>query len=324
MTKNHICIFLFITFVIVNISYARDNINIIEKTNLSLNHDYQRAKRLVPYYKFPEYFKNYGKKISREELSRQIKEAILNTKSTMVDLGFSELKKIILECLNIEFLLEDINSRSLMVTTIEETDHGEYIEKKLLFEDKVIGIFDVLILIPKQISKQLPAIIGLHGHGESSVDFRDKYGGIEFVQNGFIVIMPSFRAMNGDKEEFKLSEMLMLEGFTLMGIRVYEVLLLVKYLINHDNVDNSRIGVIGHSGGGSVANLVFRISDFIKVKFSDKPADSLKGWVDRIENLEPYPASSIHCETVPCLSYYREAIEKDNCTDIIGCLELDR
>ncbi|GAI30121.1 unnamed protein product, partial [marine sediment metagenome] len=77
---------------------------------------------------------------------------------------------------------------------------------------------------------KFPVIIGLHGHRETNVIFRDNYFGIDFVARGFLVIIPTFRAMNIDKEEDAVTRKLCLNGFTLMGLRVYETLLVIKYL----------------------------------------------------------------------------------------------
>ena len=163
----------------------------------------------------------------------------------------------------------------------------------MLFEDEHVGIFNVLMLIPKQKKiRQLPAIIGLHGHHNSSWIFRDNYMGIDLVREGFIVIMPCFRAMS--RKDTDVSKKLYLNGFTLMGIRVYETLLLIKYLNYIGEVDNEKIGIISHSGGGAVANLVVRLTDAINAQVTDTSSD--------------YLDDHFHCETIPNLSYYHKTI----------------
>lgn len=69
------------------------------------------------------------------------------------------------------------------------------------------------------------------------------------------VISPNylFRAMVCSRRENDLSIELLKNGLTLMGIRVYETLLMEKYLQHLAVVDSRRIGLLGHSGGNSVA-----------------------------------------------------------------------
>jgi dienelactone hydrolase len=64
----------------------------------------------------------------------------------------------------------------------------------LLFEDAQVGTFSVLLLIPEG-GEPHPAIVGLHGHGDSKEIFKQKYFGEDLVKEGFVVIMPSFRAI---------------------------------------------------------------------------------------------------------------------------------
>ncbi len=290
------CVILLIFLIIFNISCKRMNINVIEKTDPSLKSDYSNEDSYKFYYEFPERHQKYKREITEEELERQIKAADANVESTLFDLGLSELQEIILKGLNIGFLLEGINERELVVTTIAETDHGDYLEKKLLFEDEEVGRFDVLILVPKGKPMPLPAIIALHGHGEDSTAFRDKYMGIDLLKAGFVVIMPTLRQMG--PEDARVSKELLLNGFTLMGIGVYESALLLKYLQYLDYVDNERIGIIGHSGGSTVAILLTRLTSGIKGIVRDTCIDFMD---DRT-------VIGLHCETIPHLSYYRDTI----------------
>jgi len=66
-----------------------------------------------------------------------------------------------------------------------------------------------------------------------------------------------------DKAERDLSLRFLREGFTLMGLRVYETMLALKYLRGLKDADPSRIGVMGHSGGCVVVNLLVRLADGI-------------------------------------------------------------
>jgi len=87
-----------------------------------------------------------------------------------------------------------------------------------------------------------------------------------------------------------VSTHLLRNGFTLMGIRVYEALLAAKYLRGLPTVDPHRVVIVGHSGGSSTANLVVRVTDWFAAEVADHEVD----YRDVCDGL-------VHCETVPAL-----------------------
>jgi hypothetical protein len=127
--------------------------------------------------------------------------------------------------------------------------------------------------------------------------------GIDLVREGFVVVMLSSRAMQCQEDECGISNILLLNGFALQGIRVYEALLLIKYLKYIDyqggGIDSTKMGIISHSGGSSTANLVVRVTDDIKAQVTDY----------RHPYIDGPPA---HCETVPHLSYFSDEINDRN------------
>ncbi len=290
----------------LGISY-KEKMNVSVKTDLSFDFESENLNSLEPYYQFPERHKKYSKSISRDELMDQIGLAsslIEANTNSFFELSSEEVKKIILEGLNIGFLLEGLNTRPLTVTTISEQDHENYLERDLLFDDVHVGKFLALILIPKVSHSSFPAILGLDGHRPSRNRFKDDFMGLELMREGFIVLMIGYRAMNLGNDEAKISEKLLLNGFSLMGIRVYETLLLLKYLLYLDEVDNERIGIIGHSGGSSITHLVVRLTPYLSAKVTDFDNDYLD------------MSGPIHCERIPALSYYHKTITNDSSLSI--------
>jgi hypothetical protein len=81
-------------------------------------------------------------------------------------------------------------------------------------------------------------------------------------------------------------------GFTLMGLRVYETLLVERYLRERARVDPARIGVVSHSGGSSTANLAVHLATQIAARVTDYEQD----WRNRCQ-----PFGLVHCETIPAL-----------------------
>lgn len=258
--------------------------------------------------------KKYSKHFTKEELDNQFNEAA-NYIDEHPEGKFAEnLKKKIINKLNIGFVLKNINKKELIVETINVNKYKKYTEKKLLFKDTEVGDISVLILIPKG-HGPWPAIIGLHGHGDSKEIFKKNYFGKYLAKKGFVVILPDLRAMCCDKPEENISEELLSNGFTLMGLRVYETQLLIKYLKSKKFV-NSEIGIIGHSGGSELANLVIRINNSLKAGISDFESDMLDLCWDRKDCIIPSPYCRTHCQTIPALSYYMPQINDSSTLEI--------
>jgi acetyl esterase/lipase len=91
-------------------------------------------------------------------------------------------------------------------------------------------------------------------------------------------------------QESSLAELLLQRGFSLMGLRVYKALLLLRVLASSAAIDPARIGLLGHSGGSSASWLVVRISDQVRARVWD--------YEQFFNNL---CGERIHCETHPDL-----------------------
>jgi len=207
-----------------------------------------------------------------------------------------ELKEKIIGELNIGFLLDGLDDRELKARTVYSRRRKGYTEKKVLLADPQVGELPVLVLVPERRQGNSPAVIGLHGHGDSPERFRDGFHGKELARAGFVVALPSFRAMDYPAVERAVSENLYYSGFTLMGLRVYEALLVIKYLKGEGAVAAGNIGIMGHSGGASAAILVSRLSRDLRAGVYDMKFPPLDTFDKDLK--------SMHCETVPRLAYY--------------------
>ncbi len=128
--NNFLFVVLLAFLLILIISCNRNSINIIEKSNFYIRYDLniesvmydiehlkQYMEHLKLYYEFPDKYRKYAALISEEELYKQIKSAqdfLENEAYTNTSFAgnATELRKIILEGLNIEFLLKDINKKN--------------------------------------------------------------------------------------------------------------------------------------------------------------------------------------------------------------------
>jgi len=285
------------------IDYSNE-INIIEKIDFSFDAEID-SNNISDYKKFIENNKKYQKPISNQELEKQMEEAghylMINPAGKIA----KNLKQKIIQELNIDFLLQEINQRELLVTTIATNQYDGYNEKELLFEDPQIGIFSVLLLVPDEKKEIYPAVINLHGHADTHRTSRDYFLGKDLAKQGFIVILPLFRAMGFDKIEVEISEELYFNGFTLMGLRIYETHLLIKYLKYTNTVNNDRIGIMGHSGGADVAHLTSRINSDVKALA-----------FDMYPRMDSLCFGRIHCESLPELAYYNPQLNNTSTLEI--------
>lgn len=211
-----------------------------------------------------------------------------------MQLSQEALRAKIIDALNIGFMLDGLDARPLQVTIFLESESAGVTTRHLIFADPLVGEFQALQLEPAG-SQRVPAIIGLHGHFDSPAIFANKFLGAALAAEGYLVIMPQLRAMECFGPEDQISRSLIYGGFNLMAMRVYETLLVEKYLRSLGRVDPRRIGILSHSGGSSTANLVVHLTNGIAAQVTDYYVD----WRDRCV---PAPANlPVHCETVPGL-----------------------
>ena len=205
--------------------------------------------------------------------------------------SFSDgLSQQIVDGLAIGSLLDGLLERRLVVAVLDTRSRSNVTWKRLLFWDPAVGSFDASLLLPSG-EGPFPAVVGLHGHRDDDEVFAKAYLGVRLARNGFAVLIPRFRAHDCSLTENHIARTLLGQGFTLMGLRVYETLLMHKYLEHLDAVDARRVGLLSHSGGSSTANLVVRISDSFRAHVVDYH-------VDYDNTCGPL---KVHCETVPAL-----------------------
>lgn len=137
--------------------------------------------------------------------------------------------------------------------------------------------FSTYVLIPTGVDPPTAAVLAVHGHGYGSrqiagmlpdgspdPESTDLYGhfAVQLVRRGLVVVVPDVvgfgeRMTEADERYdpgsgsscFRLSTNLIMNGLTLTGLRIAELLGVVDYLVTGADVDADRIGVIGHSGG---------------------------------------------------------------------------
>ncbi|WP_282936496.1 alpha/beta hydrolase family protein [Paenibacillus sp. RC67] len=152
----------------------------------------------------------------------------------------------------------------------------------------------VYIMKPKLMQKgeQRPAVLLWHGHGYGSRSMvglledgspkpetgkRSDNIALELVRRGMIALAPEEagfgdRRLQRDRVQdpelknscYNLSVSLFMTGKSTAGLRAYEAIRVSEYASTLDYVDASRIGNMGHSGGGTVASLSAALDSRIK------------------------------------------------------------
>jgi len=270
--------------------------HVIEQTDLGAQWECSIAAWCIDdYLNFLTFAAPWARPISDRALARQINRVQTGAVEPLTSpLPADELRAAIRDALGIGFLLDGIDERPLTVTLIGEDETSEYFEKHLLFTDPYVGTFDAIYLTPKG-DGPFPAVVAIHGHRTRASIYRDYFHGNEYPAHGYAILMLTMRVMFIDPFEHIISRDFLLDGFALMGMRVYEALLGLKYLRHRPEIDDERIGLIGHSGGSSASNLTIRLEPDFAAYVSDLQID----YCEWGAYFEPY-----HCETIPRLFPY--------------------
>ncbi len=249
------------------------------------------SRGVVPaaYSSFPDANSAFSRPVSAEALKKQFLERTV-LRPPPLPMDAAALRSAIVDGLNIGFMLKGLDSRELQVKEAGDSRRAGYLRRRLLFKDPFIGELEAWLLLPSTgAAGGLPAVLGLPGHGDTASDFENTRLGADLARAGYIVLIPVFRVYSLDKEERDLSLRFLRGGFTLMGLRVYETMLALKYLRALKEADPSKIGVFGHSGGSVVANLLVRLTGGIAAQAGDYRIDYLAA-ADGTENSEHLPA----------------------------------
>ncbi len=162
---------------------------------------------------------------------------------------------------------------------IETVDKGDYTREKVLIRASEHSLLSLYVLLPKERPDPCPVVVAYHGHGYGVKDIvglwedgaeRDVPDGyhkdfaVALCRRGFAVAAPEISCFGERQTDFSYLEMnqgapatcthsAMLAfhlGVSVVGLRVFEGRRLVDYLQTRPELDCSRLGVMGISGGG--------------------------------------------------------------------------
>ncbi|MHC4212286.1 MAG: alpha/beta hydrolase family protein [Planctomycetota bacterium] len=174
---------------------------------------------------------------------------------------------------------------------LEKTDKLDYTREKILIQTGMHTAMPVYILLPKKAPAPLPVVITAHGHGygvKSSVGInkdgteRDKPDGyqkdfaIAICRSGFAVAAPEISCFGERLTDFSHLEkgapktckhtaaLASHLGGSVLGMRVMDITRLIDYLETRPDIDTSRLGMMGISGGGMLTFFTTAIDQRIR------------------------------------------------------------
>jgi len=164
---------------------------------------------------------------------------------------------------------------------IEQVDKGDYVRQKWLLRTTAHSVMPVYLLLPKAAKVRPPVVLALHGHGYGVKDIvglwedgseRDVPDGyhkdfaVALCRRGFAVAAPEIACFGERQTDFSYLDATLGQpvptschhaatlafhlGLSVLGLRVWEARRLVDWLATRRDLDASRLGAMGISGGG--------------------------------------------------------------------------
>lgn len=185
---------------------------------------------------------------------------------------------------------------------LERIEYEDYVLERVAYTTMDEVYVPVMVLVPKTGSGPWPAVLACHGHGNGQRDaagldadgqeleqpgIHNRFA-VQLVKHGLLVIIPEIMGFGARRmaEDLKgrpdrtscstLSAHLLMHGRTLAGMRVYEAMRGLDYIAEREDVDVSRIGTFGFSGGSLISAFASGLDDRIK-------ATVLCGWTNTFQ-----------------------------------------
>jgi dienelactone hydrolase len=181
---------------------------------------------------------------------------------------------------------------ALHARVLEKKDMGGYTREKIIFQTRDnLSVFGYLLL-PKNRSRTVPAVVCLPGHGRGADDVvgiaekgeqregkssYEKDFAIQVVENGYAALAIEQLAFGCRRDEAARKKgastsscqpaagAALLFGQTMIAWRAWDVMRSIDYLSTREEIDSRRIATMGISGGGTVSFFSAAMDERIKV-----------------------------------------------------------
>ena len=220
---------------------------------------------------------------------------------------------------------------------LEKVDKADYTRQKILIRTTADTVMPVYILLAKRLPRPLPVVIALHGHGYgvksivgiqkdgSERDVPEGYQkdfAIALCRRGFAVVAPEISCFGERKTDFSYLDKELGQGApntckhtaalashlggSAIGLRVLDTKRLIDYLQSRKDMDTSRLGMMGISGGGMITFFTTALDKRVK-------ACVISGYFCTFRD-SVLAMSHCQCNYIPGLSQFGEM------SDIVGLI----
>ncbi|MHA1734174.1 MAG: alpha/beta hydrolase family protein [Promethearchaeota archaeon] len=161
-----------------------------------------------------------------------------------------------------------------------EVEFDGLVMKKVYFQSQPGLKVPAVLSYRKDLDGPAPGVLCLHGHNQGKIctlgfhySSSDSYWGYQLAKRGFVTLSPDQfgwgERFGVAKRRYAESEKVysrsaLLLGTNSIGIRTWDAKRGLDFLESLDIVDPGRLGVIGHSGGGMIANFTAPLDDRVK------------------------------------------------------------
>jgi cephalosporin-C deacetylase-like acetyl esterase len=173
-------------------------------------------------------------------------------------------------------------------------DHEKYTIEKLYFESRPHYYVTANLYIPKNRALPLPGVLFTCGHSDNGKDdllYHQTCLGL--VLKGYIVLAidpmgqgERIEYFNSETKEenvegavsqhYYLGRPSFLVNKTFSGLRTWDCIRAVDYLVSRPEVDTAKLGSVGNSGGGQMALLITAVDERIKVCAAGHPGGQME------------------------------------------------
>ena len=180
----------------------------------------------------------------------------------------------------------------LNAEVLETTDLGTYTREKIVFDTRENLSTIGYLLLPKNVPRPLPAIVCVSGHGrglpdilgiaddgtqrtQRNVGYAKEYA-LQCVEHGYATLAVEQLAFGTRRDDAARRSgpgtescrpaacAALLLGQTMAGWRVWDAMRSIDYLASRPEVDATRIGTLGASGGGTTSLLTAACDQRVK------------------------------------------------------------
>lgn len=188
-----------------------------------------------------------------------------------------------------------IPKTSLKPRIVSTLKHDSFTVQNIIVDSRPGYPVSLNLYIPADIKKRTPAILQCCGHMPEGKAY-SKYvkAAISLCLKGCIVLVPDpigqgershYRGCDNSianvHEHCLHNKRLLAVGDSFANWRIHDIRRCIDYLWFHDNVDRKRIGIMGNSGGGTMATIVNALDKRIAAA---APNCYVTRWLSNVEN----------------------------------------